>query len=313
VDQTVRRAAADETRQLPEFLRTLQDEHRYFQSLIDIAIEQHKLLEEKGDVDLDILQDLLRYLSEYPADYHHPREDLMFDRLREVDPASGKYIDKLLEGHASIHESSNKLYFTVMRANNGENIRRGKLARDLKNFIDGYEKNMHDEDGIVFVSALNAFGDDDWAQLEDGLEHVDDPLFGTRVRRRYRHLANVLEARLGVAKRDLVAAEYLSLGALIDGFITLSDTTVNIGYILHDRTNQTFRENLSATRDGIKSGSFVNVVKLPATCAGNALRNARDGLNETKGLVRKAVEDLRTPYNMRVDTLKDILREDFGN
>ena len=190
---------------MPEFLHTLQDEHRYFQSLIDIAIEQQTLLEENGDVDLDILQDLLQYLAEYPDDYHHPREELMFNRLRELDPASGKYIDKLREGHVSIHDAGNKLYFTVMRANNGENIRRGKLARDLKQFIDGYEMHMHDEDGIVFLRALNALNDDDWAELEDGLEHVDDPLFGTRVRRRYRRLANTLEARLGLAKRDLVA------------------------------------------------------------------------------------------------------------
>lgn len=309
----MRKLQAAATQPVPDFLRTLQEEHRYFQSLIDIAIEQHKLLEEDGNVDLDILQELLQYLTEYPEDYHHPREDMMFDRLREVDPGSSEHIDKLLQGHETIHDASNKLYFAVMRANNGENIHRGKMARDLKHFIDGYEKHMHDEDGVVFVRALQALNDDDWEQLDEGLEHIDDPLFGTRVRRRYRRLANTLEARLGVAKRDLVAAEYLSLGALIDGFITLSDTTVNIGYILRDKTGQTFRENMDATREGIQSGSFVKFVKLPTTCGGNALRNARDGLKETRELVRKAVDDLRTPYNMRVDTLKEILREDFGS
>jgi hypothetical protein len=44
----------------------------------------------------------------------------------------------------------------------------------------------------------------------------------------------------------------------------------------------------------------------------NSLNNLRDGFQETKVLLRKAAEDIRTPYNMRVDTLKDILREDFG-
>jgi len=313
VDRSVRRTQTDETQQVPEFLRTLQDEHRYFQSLIDIAIEQQRLLDEDGDVDLDILQDLLRYLNEYPEDYHHPREDLMFDRLRDVDPESGKYIDKLLEGHINIHDTSNKLYFTVMRANNGENIRRGKLSRDLKQFVDGYEEHMHDEDNVVFTRALEKLGNDDWAELEDGLEHVDDPLFGTRVRRRYRHLANVLEARLGVAKRDLVAAEYLSLGALIDGMITISDVTINIGYILRDRTGQTVRENFATARDTVKSGKFIEIVKLPSRLNKNAIDNLRDGFKETKELVSKAVEDIKTPYNMRVDTLKDILREDFGS
>ena len=303
----------DETQQIPGFLGTLKDEHRYFQSLFDIAHEQQELLENDGDVDLDILQEVLQYLAEYPDDYHHPREDLMFDRLREMDSKSGKIIDNVLAGHDEIHKEGNRLYFTVMRANNGENIRRGKLSGDLKRFVSGYEKHMHEEEDAVFTRALETLSNDDWAELDEQMEHVDDPLFGTRVRRRYRHLANVLEARLGVAKRDLVAAEYLSLGALIDGMITISETTVNIAYILRDRTGQTWRENYAAARDTVRSGKFVEIVKLPSRLNENSLNNLRDGFHETKDLLRKAAEDIRTPYNMRVDTLKEILREDFGS
>ncbi|MDH3616407.1 MAG: hemerythrin domain-containing protein [Gammaproteobacteria bacterium] len=302
-----------EDEEVPEFLATLRDEHRYFQSLLDIAREQQELLENKGDVDLDILQDVLQYLSEYPDDYHHPRENLMFTRLREVDGGSGRLLDRLLAGHHEMEKESNRLYFTVMRANNGENIRRRKLSEDLNRFVEGYEKHMDDEDNVIFLRALNALSDKDWAELDDGMEHVEDPLFGARVRRRYRHLANVLEARLGVAKRDLIAAEYLSLGALIDSMITISETTINISYILRDRTGQTLRENFATARDTVKSGKFVEIVKLPSRLNKNALDNVRDGFKETKDLVRKAAEDIRTPYNMRVDTLKDILREDFGS
>jgi hemerythrin-like domain-containing protein len=312
VDKAVSETQKDETQEIPKFLGTLKDEHRYFQSLFDIAHEQQELLEDDGDVDLDILQEVLQYLAEYPDDYHHPREDLMFDRLREMDSESGKIIDKVLEGHEEIHKESNRLYFTVMRANNGENIRRGKLSGDLERFVAGYEKHMHEEEDLVFTRALETLSDEDWTELDEQMEQVDDPLFGTRVRRRYRHLANVLEARLGVAKRDLVAAEYLSLGALIDSFIMISETTINLGYILSDRTGQTWRENFATARDTLKSGKFIEIAKLPVRLNENSLNNLRDGFQETKVLLRKAAEDIRTPYNMRVDTLKDILREDFG-
>lgn len=297
---------------VPEFLQTLRDEHRYFQSLLDIAQEQQKFLAEGGDVDLDILQEVLQYLAEYPEDYHHPREDLMFTALRSVDPDSGRILDRLLAGHEDIHKESNRLYFTVMRANNGENIRRRKLAEDIRKFVDGYERHMDEEDNVVFLRALNALSDKDWNDLSEGMEYVDDPLFGTRVRRRYRHLANVLEARLGLAKRDFVAAEYLSLGALIDGMITISETTINLSYILRDRTGDTLRENVKATRDGINSGKFIEIVKLPSQLTGNSLKNLRGGFEDAKDLLSRAVEDIRTPYNMRMDTLKDILRDDWG-
>ena len=185
----------------PEFLKTLQDEHRYFQSLLDIAGEQQKLLAEKGDVDLDTLQELLQYLAEYPEDVHHPREELLFNRLSAADPGSKEILNNLHSGHEDIHKESNRLYYKVMRLNNGERIQRVPLARQIERFVMHYEKHMRDEEEHVFEHALEVLNAGDWTSLQDSLEVVDDPLFGTRVRRRYRRLANVLRERLGVAKR----------------------------------------------------------------------------------------------------------------
>lgn len=301
-----------QTKSMPKFLATLRDEHRYFQSLIDIGREQLELLEKDGKPDLDILQDVLRYLAEYPEDSHHPREDLMFERVLKLHSPSSSQIDKLVEGHVYIHDMSNKLYVMAMRANNGENIRRKVFARDLRCFFDGYEKHMHEEDEIVFVRALAVLDDADWADLDARLEDIDDPLFGTRVRRRYRRLANVLDAKLGVAKRDLVAAEYLGLGALIESLVIISETTINVGFVVYDRTGQTLRENLATARDGIRSRRLTKILGLPFQLGGNSLQNLRGGIGEAKVIVSKAAEQLKTPYNMRMDALKDILREDFG-
>jgi hemerythrin-like domain-containing protein len=299
-------------KRLPRFLSTLREEHRYFESLIEIAREQQELLASGGEADFKILEELLQYLTEYPEDYHHPREDILFARLREIDPESGVMLDSLLSGHEEIHNASSHLYYTVMRANSGENIRRKRLADSLDRFVQGYEKHIHDEDEIIFARALEVMTDQDWADVEGGMEHIEDPLFGKRVRRRYRHLANVLEARIGVAERDLVVAEYLTLGALIDSLMTISDATVNVGAIVRQKVNQTLQENLSATRDGFGSGEITEVLKLPSRYGDNSLRNLRNGFSESRDLLCRAVEDIRTPYNMRVDTLKDILREDWS-
>ena len=298
---------------MPEFLGTLRDEHRYFESLLDIAREQREFLASRGEVDFKILEDLLQYLAEYPEDYHHPREDILFDRLREIDSGSGAILDKLLAGHKEINRESNHLYFTVMRANSGEAIRKSRLADSLDHFLKGYEKHIHDEDEIVFVRAMEMLSDEDWADVEGGMEYVEDPLFGKRVRRRYRRLANVLEARIGVAKRDLAMAEYLTLGGLIDSVLTLSDATSGLSSIVRQKTNQTLQDNLTATRDGFDSGEIIEVLKLPSRYGGNSLRNLRSGFAEGRDLLCQAFEEIRTPYTMRVDALKDILREDWGN
>ena len=301
-----------EKERMPEYLSTLLDEHRYFQSLLDVAREQQALLDERGEVDLDILQRLLQYLAEYPEDHHHPREDLLFERLRDKDAGSGEALNTLLAGHEDIHKESSRLYFTVMRLNNGENIRRGPLARDLGRFVERYEKHMHDEEEVIFPRAVEVLGEEDWQALVASVEHIEDPLFGTRVRRRYRPLGNYLEARLGIVRRDFVAMEFLSLGALIDNMVTISDVTIGLASVLRDRTGQTWRENLAAARDGLRSRKLSAVMALPSKMTGNTYRNTKDGLKDSKDIVCKAMEDIRTPYNMRMDALKRMLREDWA-
>ena len=296
----------------PQILNALEDEHRYFKSLLDIAAEQQALLANDAEADLDVLQELLRYLADYPEDYHHPREDLLFDRLQKIDQKAGEVIEPLLAGHEEIQKESNRLYFMVMRLNNGENINRSKLAAELGRFVTGYQKHMQEEEASVFPLALDTLSEEDWAEVDLGMEFIEDPLFGTRVRRRYRRLANYLAAKVGVAKRDLVVAEYLSLGALIDGLVTISDTTWNLGSILRDRTSQTWHDNVEATRNGFGSKSLIEFVKLPGRYSGNTLRNLRGGFQDCKNTLRQAARELREPIDMRMDYLKDMLREEWG-
>lgn len=154
--------------------------------------------------------------------------------------------------------------------------------------------------------------ENDWADLEQEMADIDDPLFGTRVRRRYRHLANELEGRLGIAKRDLVVAEYLSLGAVIDNMVTVSETVIELAGVVRENAGTSLRQNLTAARDGLASKSFVKIVRLPAIMTRNSLDSAKKGIAEARTLLGRAVEDVRTPYTMRVDTLKSILRDDWA-
>ena len=51
--------------------------------------------------------------------------------------------------------------------------------------------------------------------------------------------------------------------------------------------------------------------RLPFELGGNSLKHLRGGFEEAKEVVSRTVEDIRTPYDMRMDALKDILRDDW--
>ena len=139
--------------QTPAFLSTLYDEHRYFQSLLDIVREQQEMLEDGYRPHLSLLREALEYLADYPDDYHHPREDLLFDRMRNTSTDTQRALDSLIAGHDEINRESNRLYFAVTRACNGEDVRPRKLAEGLKYFVDQYEKHMQVEEEKVFSLA----------------------------------------------------------------------------------------------------------------------------------------------------------------
>jgi len=66
-------------------IETLYSEHGYFLSLLD-ALEQEAEKLQPGRVpDYHLLLDIVDYLTHYPDQYHHPREDLLFAKMLSVD------------------------------------------------------------------------------------------------------------------------------------------------------------------------------------------------------------------------------------
>ena len=302
--QADRKAAAAE----PERLSALRLEHGCFKALLDIAREQQRHL--AGDlVDFDLLQDVLHYLTDYPDKSHRPCEDRLSDLVAaKAGPTKRDTLESLREQHGLLQAEGNRLYFGVMRAHNGEDISRQQLRSDLSSFLDLYETHMREEETHLFDLALAVLADCDWESLSATMQPVDDPLFGTRVRRRYRRLANVLQERIGAARRPRSMLGDLSVDAIVDKLSTASEAAAGLGIVASDHALQTLRENVHATRESVAAGNVGALLGLPARLNRNTLRHLVDGLGECRRLVVRATEDIRTPYHLRIDSLKKSLR-----
>ena len=283
----------------PELLQILTNEHRNFRWLLAIVREEQKQL---ATVDLKTLKDVLRYLSEYPEQSHYPCERRMINRATSIaDDALRKSFESILDDHDRLQTEGNRLYFSVMRARNGEDVGLSNLAAQLTMFADAFDEHLRLEEDILYPIALEILDDEEWVSLLAGVNAIDDPLFGTRVRRRYRHLARVLETRFGWSRRGARIAGHLSLGAIVDKFAVISEAAAGLGVIVADHAAQTFRENLDATRDRIGARKIRDISGLPAVLNGNTLRHMASGFKESRELLARTMDDIRTPYNLRID------------
>ena len=71
---------------MSQTMEMLQTEHRIMSELLDLLERQVDLFEEGGEVDYDLLGEIIDYFRSYTDLYHHSKEDLVFESLIKRDP-----------------------------------------------------------------------------------------------------------------------------------------------------------------------------------------------------------------------------------
>jgi len=86
----------------PDILHALGDEHKYQARLLNLLEKQVGLLNQKLPADLEVMAGVMRYMTRYPDRFHHPKEDLLFEKIVLRDAAAKPRVDELLQAHETI-------------------------------------------------------------------------------------------------------------------------------------------------------------------------------------------------------------------
>ena len=89
----------------------LQQDHRNVRGLLDLLAREIDAVGEASGGDFELMRDIMIYMTRYPDHAHHPKEDLMFERMRErgVSAETEGTIRTLLREHAALAEKGNAL------------------------------------------------------------------------------------------------------------------------------------------------------------------------------------------------------------
>ena len=78
---------------------SLRQEHRNIEKLL-LVLERELSVFDRGErPDYQVIHAIIAYFLVYPHSYHHPQEDMIFEMLRERDPAAAKTIGDLPAEH----------------------------------------------------------------------------------------------------------------------------------------------------------------------------------------------------------------------
>ena len=179
---------------MADVIRILRREHVNILKLLKILERQVAVLE-KGELpDDDIIEGMADYFLSFPDLYHHPKENMVFVKLRERDPTAAEQVGDLQREHEEI-ASRTRDFAAAARFGLDEAQMPGKRFQQCaQHFIALQKEHMEKEERLFFPAALKALTLQDWEELEERMTDQEDPLFGERVGERYEALhANILQ------------------------------------------------------------------------------------------------------------------------
>lgn len=157
-------------------------------SLVKTLEWQIAEFEHGGAPDYDLIRSTLDYFLSFPELYHHPKEDMVYARLRERNPEAARRIGDLRREHETLAARSREFSAGVIAVIDAAQVPRESLVRWARAFIDLQVAHMRMEEDVFFPAALQELSEADWRSLEAEMTREEDPLFGEHVGTRFESL-----------------------------------------------------------------------------------------------------------------------------
>jgi len=163
----------------------LRGDHRNMVMLLDLL-----------DAEIEFVRDIMLYVIEYPDAVHHPKEDIVYRHLKSLRPEIHTDLERIETDHQYIEESGLKLRNSIEAISMGADLNRDELIEKFHHYSEQLREHMYWEETKLFSVAdeLQHFGD--WSEVVLKNNEISDPLFGSRVERKYGRVLARIQKRV---------------------------------------------------------------------------------------------------------------------
>ena len=180
---------------MSELIRQLHTDHVNIARLLDLVEEQLEALHAGDAPDYVLMADIMQYMTNYPDLVHHPKEDLVFDKLAERDSNTRLIVKDLIAKHGVLAEKGSAFLDSIRMVMNEHLVERDTLESQGREYVSVLRDHMNVEEAQVFPAATKALVPEDWSVIDEAMEKRDDPLFGKVVENEYGALYDYIRHR----------------------------------------------------------------------------------------------------------------------
>ena len=177
---------------MSRIIETLLEEHRKFEKLLHVLEQELEIFDRGESPDFEILQAIIDYFQDYPESYHHPKEDIVFEKLKLRDPAVARQIGDAEAEHQVETNRLRQFARVVEHVLAGRELLRQTFHRVVRDFIEHQRQHMAKEERLLFPSAVKALRAEDWAEINTRLNDRKDPLFDNSTEKKFHALQQTI-------------------------------------------------------------------------------------------------------------------------
>jgi hemerythrin-like domain-containing protein len=158
-------------------IEVLRQEHCNIEKLLCVLERELDVFARGDRPDYQVILAVIDYFMDYPDSCHHPKEDLIIEKLKARDPVQAAPIGDLEAQHREGAARLRRVAQAVERVLSDQDLLRQSVDDIIRDFIEHERQHMTMEEHVVFPAALNALRAEDWADIALKLTDRDDPFY----------------------------------------------------------------------------------------------------------------------------------------
>ncbi len=163
---------------MPDVMTRLRREHAHIVELLGALERQLARFDAAEEIDYDILLAIADYFVDFPDCCHHPKEDVIFRRMCEREPALRGTMTDLLAEHIRLGEEARHFHEAVDNVLKEVEVPRDVFLQIARRFIDDQRGHLRAEEERFFPKAEELLTSEDWEAVEREVTDRIDPVFG---------------------------------------------------------------------------------------------------------------------------------------
>ena len=174
---------------MPDTIALWHADHVNFSKLLALLEDRLGHFDVGATPEYELMLDIMYYMTHYADVLHHPKEDLIFAKLKERGGTAAAKIDQLLEQHVDLKLAGEQLTRDLDDIVNGSIVSREHIEASARAYLTKFRAHMQIEEAEILPLAARLLGHGDWAAIDADIRHIEDPLFGTKTDERYAAIA----------------------------------------------------------------------------------------------------------------------------